>query len=296
VILIEAVHPMKQAIGLQPLPPPSAVRVIAVASGKGGVGKTSVAVNLAMTMAMAKRRVLLLDADLGLANVDVLLGLQPTRHLGHLLDGQCGIADLVLDAPHGLKVVPATSGMRRMAELSVTEHAGIIRAFCSYSEPVDTLIVDTSAGLSESVTMFCAAAQDVVVVVCDEPASLTDAYALIKVLSREYSVRRFRLVANRVANLQEGRDLHAKLVRVTDRFLQVNIEFAAAIPEDEYLKRSIRRQSAVVDTYPGSRSALAFKNLARVADTWDNPETGAGHLEFFPERRLRASQVGGMRA
>jgi len=287
---------MKQAIGLNALAPFPAVKVIAVASGKGGVGKTSVAVNLAMTMAMAQKRVLLLDADLGLANVDVLLGLQPTRHLGHLLDGECGIGDVMLDAPHGLKVVPATSGVRRMAELSTAEHAGLIRAFCSYSEPVDTLIVDTAAGLSESVTMFCAAAQEVVVVLCDEPASLTDAYALIKVLSREYGVRRFRLVANRVANVQEGRDLHDKLVRVTDRFLEVSIEFAAAIPEDEYLKRAIRRQAAVVDAYPGSRSALAFKNLAQAADKWENPTAIGGHLEFFTERRLRAGQAAGMRA
>jgi len=282
---------MKQAIGLNSLAPHPAVQVIAVASGKGGVGKTSVAVNLAMTLAMAGKRTMLLDADLGLANVDVLLGLQPSRHLGHLLAGECGIADVVLEAPHGLKIVPATSGVRRMAELSTAEHAGLIRAFCSYAEPVDTLIVDTAAGLSESVTMFCAASQDVMIVLNDEPASLTDAYALIKVLSREYGVRRFRLVANRVATVQQGRDLYEKLVRVTDRFLEVRIDFAAAIPEDEYLKRAIRRQAAVVDAYPGSRSALAFKNLAQAADKWENPSAIGGHLEFFTERRLRAAHA-----
>lgn len=282
---------MKQAIGLNALAPHPAVKVIAVASGKGGVGKTSVAVNLSMAMAMAGRRTMLLDADLGLANVDVLLGLQPSRHLGHLLAGECAIADVVLEAPHGLRVVPATSGVRRMAELSTAEHAGLIRAFCSYSEPLDVMIVDAAAGLSESVTMFCAAAQEVVLVVCDEPASMTDAYALVKVLSREYGVRRFRLVANRVATVQQGRDLHDRLVRVTDRFLEVRIDFAAAVPEDEYLKRAIRRQTAVVDAYPGSRSALAFKNLQQVADKWDSATAIGGHLEFFTERRVRAAQA-----
>ena len=282
---------MKQANGLNTLAPYPAVQVIAVASGKGGVGKTSVAVNLAMTLAMSGKRAMLLDADLGLANVDVLLGLQPSRHLGHLLAGECGIADVVLDAPHGLKIVPATSDVRRMAELSTAEHAGLIRAFCSYAEPVDTLIVDTAAGLSESVTMFCAAAQEVLIVLCDEPTSLTDAYALVKVLSREYGVRRFRLVANRVATVQQGRDLYEKLIRVTDRFLEVRIEFAAAVPEDEYMKRAIRRQAAVVDAYPGSRSALAFKNLAQAADKWENPSALGGHLEFFPERRVRAGHA-----
>jgi flagellar biosynthesis protein FlhG len=279
---------MKQANGLNALNAP--VQVIAIAGGKGGVGKTSIAVNLAMTMAMSGKETMLLDADLGLANVDVLLGLQPTHHLGHLLDGHCGIADVVLEAPHGLKIVPATSGVHRMAELSTAEHAGLIRAFCSYADPVDTLIVDTAAGISESVTMFCAASREVVIVVCDEPASLTDAYALVKVLSREYGVRRFRMVANRVATVQQGRDLCEKLTRVSDRFLEVGIEFAAAIPEDEFLQRAIRRQQAVVEAYPGSRSALAFKNLAQAADKWVNtPEIG-GHLEFFTERRLRAGQ------
>jgi flagellar biosynthesis protein FlhG len=279
---------MKQANGLNALAAP--VQVIAIAGGKGGVGKTSIAVNLAMTMAMSGRETMLLDADLGLANVDVLLGLQPTHHLGHLLDGHCGIADVILEAPHGLKIVPATSGVHRMAELSTAEHAGLIRAFCSYADPVDTLIVDTAAGISESVTMFCAASREVVIVVCDEPASLTDAYALIKVLSREYGVRRFRMVANRVATVQQGRDLCEKLTRVADRFLEVGIEFAAAIPEDEFLQRAIRRQQAVVEAYPGSRSALAFKNLAQAADKWVNTTEIGGHLEFFTERRLRAGQ------
>ncbi len=279
---------MKQANGLNALNAP--VQVIAIAGGKGGVGKTSIAVNLAMTMAMSGKETMLLDADLGLANVDVLLGLQPTHHLGHLLDGHCGIADVVLEAPHGLKIVPATSGVHRMAELSTAEHAGLIRAFCSYADPVDTLIVDTAAGISESVTMFCAASREVVIVVCDEPASLTDAYALVKVLSREYGVRRFRMVANRVATVQQGRDLCEKLTRVSDRLLEVGIEFAAAIPEDEFLQRAIRRQQAVVEAYPGSRSALAFKNLAQAADKWVNTTEIGGHLEFFTERRLRAGQ------
>src|SRR5689334_21433700 len=280
---------MKQANGLNALGA-HPVQVIAVAGGKGGVGKTSIAVNLAMTLAMSGKETMLLDADLGLANVDVLLGLQPTHHLGHLLDGHCGIADVVLEAPHGLKVVPATSGVHRMAELSTAEHAGLIRAFCSYADPVDTLIVDTAAGISESVTMFCAASREVLIVVCDEPASLTDAYALIKVLSREYGVRRFRMVANRVATMQQGKDLCEKLTRVADRFLEVGIEFAAAIPEDEFLQRAIRRQQAVVEAYPGSRSALAFKNLAQAADKWVNTTEIGGHLEFFTERRLRAGQ------
>ncbi|WP_440224662.1 MinD/ParA family protein [Dokdonella sp. MW10] len=280
---------MNQASALaQPVPRQKPVKVIAVASGKGGVGKTSVSVNLATAMALAGKRTMLLDADLGLANVDVMLGLQPVYNLAHLLNGDCSINDLILEGPHGLKIVPATSGTRRMAQLSQAENAGLIRAFCDYGEPLDTLIVDTAAGIADSVTMFCSAAQEVAVVICDDPASITDAYALIKVLSREYGVQRFRIIANRVPTLQHGRDLFTKIVRVADRFLDVTLDFSGAIPDDYYLQRAVRRQMTVVDAYPASRSALAFKNLAQATDKWIGGTGVSGHLEFFVERRTRA--------
>jgi flagellar biosynthesis protein FlhG len=276
-----------QAAGLQWLSERQPCRTIAVAGGKGGVGKTTVAVNLGMALSMGGRDVLLLDADLGMANIDVLLGLQPTRHLGHMLDGECGIEDLVLQAPHGLKVIPATSGKRRMAQLPNIEHAAVIRAFDDYPVPPEFLIVDTAAGISDSVSMFAAAADDVVVVVCDEPASLTDAYALIKVLSKEFGVGRFRIVANMVRNVQEGKQLFEKLSRVAGRFLDVSMDFMGMVPHDEYLRQAIRRQSAVVEAWPGSRSAIGFKNLARVVDTWGELERRAeGRIGFFAERTL----------
>ena len=260
------------------------VKVIAVTSGKGGVGKTCVSVNLATAMAIAGKRVLLLDADLGLANVDVMLGLQPAYNLSHLLNGDCSIEDLILEGPHGLRIVPATSGTRRMAQLTPTENAGLIRAFCDYGEPLDALIIDTGAGIADTVTMFCSAAQEVAVVICDDPASITDAYALIKVLSREFGVQRFHIITNRVPTMQHGRDLYSKIVRVTDRFLDVTLDFGGAIPDDYYLQRAVRRQMTVVDAYPASRSALAFKNLAQLADKWVGGTGVSGHLEFFVER------------
>lgn len=280
---------MNQASALQRQSRPKPVKVIAVTSGKGGVGKTSVSVNLATAMAMAGKRVMLLDADLGLANVDVMLGLQPVYNLAHLLNGDCSINDLILEGPHGLKIVPATSGTRRMAQLGPAEHAGLIRAFCDYAEPLDTLIIDTAAGIADSVTMFCSAAQEVAVVICDDPASITDAYALIKVLSREYGVERFRIITNRVPTLQHGRDLYTKIVRVADRFLDVTLDFSGAVPDDYYLQRAVRRQMTVVDAYPASRSALAFKNLAQLADKWEGGTGVSGHLEFFVERRTQVA-------
>ncbi|MGP1665390.1 MAG: MinD/ParA family protein, partial [Rhodanobacter sp.] len=243
-------------------------RAIAVAGGKGGIGKSTVAVNLGMALAVAGRDVMLLDADLGLANVDVLLGLSPSRHIGHLLDGECTLEELVLEAPRGLRVVPGGSGARRLAQLDNGQHAAIIRAFDELAQPPQYLLVDTAAGLSDGVAMFAAATDDVIMVVCDEPASLTDAYAMLKVLSRDFGVRRFRMVANMVRNEGEARQLHQKLSRVSDRFLDVVIDFSGWVPHDERLRQAIRRQCAVVDLWPSSRSALAFKQLAGAVDTW----------------------------
>jgi len=271
-----------QAAALGVPAPRRACRAIAVAGGKGGVGKTTVAVNLGMSLAMAGHDVMLLDADMGLANVDVLLGLVPSRHLGHLLDGSCGIEELILAAPHGLKVIPGGSGARRLAQLGNGEHAAVIRAFDELPQPPDYLLVDTAAGLSDNVAMFAAAANEVVLVVCDEPASLTDAYALIKVLSRDFGVRRFRMVANMVRNAGEARALHQKLARVSDRFLDVVLDFSGLVPHDERLRQAIRRQSAVVDLWPASRSAQAFKQLAGVVDTWGEPaRAGLDRIAFF---------------
>jgi flagellar biosynthesis protein FlhG len=284
---------MNQASALQQSNTPRPVKVIAVTSGKGGVGKTCVSVNLATAMAATGKRVLLLDADLGLANVDVMLGLQPAYNLSHLLNGDCSIEDLILEGPHGLRIVPATSGTRRMAQLTPTENAGLIRAFCDYGEPLDALIIDTGAGIADTVTMFCSAAQEVAVVICDDPASITDAYALIKVLSREFGVQRFHIITNRVPTMQHGRDLYSKIVRVTDRFLDVTLDFGGAIPDDYYLQRAVRRQMTVVDAYPASRSALAFKNLAQLADKWEGGTGVSGHLEFFVERNGRLPAVSG---
>src|SRR6202790_1986664 len=202
------------------------VKVIAVTGGKGGVGKTTVSANLAVSIAAQGRDVMLVDADLGLANVDVVLGLNTRFHLGHVVSGECSLEDAIVPGPHGLQIVRAASGIKRMANLTDTEQAGIIRAFSDLYHRVDVMIVDTAAGLHDSVLTFSQAAQHVLVVVCDEPASITDAYALIKVLSREHGVRRFQILANQTRRSGEGSDLYQKIARVCDRFLNVTLEFA----------------------------------------------------------------------
>ncbi|AXY00592.1 MinD/ParA family protein [Vibrio alfacsensis] len=279
-----------QASGLRRLTQPSLTKVIAVTGGKGGVGKSNVTLGLAICMARQGKKVMVLDADLGLANVDVMLGIRSKRNLGHVLAGECELKDAIVEGPYGIKIVPATSGTQAMTELSPAQHAGLIRAFGSIEDEMDVLLIDTAAGISDMVISFSRAAQEVVVVVCDEPTSITDAYALIKLLSKDHQVQRFKVVANMVRSYREGRELFAKLTLVTERFLNVSLELVACIPLDDKVRQAVKRQKIVVDAFPRSPAALAISSLASKALTWPLPKTPSGHLEFFVERLLNRTE------
>lgn len=284
-----------QATGLRRMTNPTPVRVIAVTGGKGGVGKTNISVNLGVALAELGRRVMLLDADLGLANIDVVLGLHARQNLSHVMRGECSLEEIIVTGPKGLKVIPGASGLQHMAELSTAEHAGLIHAFSELANDVDILLIDTAAGISDLVVSFSRAAQEQVVVVCDEPASITDAYAIIKHLNREHGVSRFRILANMVKSVQEGRDLYTKMCRVTDQYLDVMLNYMGSIPYDEQLRKAVKSQKPVVDAYPRSRVSQAFKNLAKKADNWPVPTGVSGDLQFFVERLIQfSSQYGEM--
>lgn len=279
-----------QAAGLRrQVNPPRPVKVIAVASGKGGVGKTNVTVNLGVAMAAQGKEVVLLDADLGLANIDVMLGLHPQFNLLHVLDGSKSLSEIIVEGPSGLKIIPAASGVQKMAELSSAEHAGMIQAFSDMDHHIDVLLIDSAAGIADSVVSFSKAAQEVIIVVCDEPASITDAYALIKLLSRDHAVERFHIVANMSRNVQEGRELFDKISLVCDRFLDVTLDFMGIVPFDEDLRRAVKKQRSVVEAFPRSKSAMAFAHLAKKVEYWPVQKQPRGHLEFFVERLIQAS-------
>lgn len=280
-----------QASGLRRIIQPRPVQVIAVTSGKGGVGKTNVSVNLSIALANKGKDVLLMDADLGLGNVDVLLGMHPKRNLSHVIDGTHSLEDILVTGPRGIRLLPAASGIHGMSNLSTVQHAGIIRAFSDLGLLVDALVVDTAAGLSDSVINFSKASQEIVVVVCDEPASITDAYALIKLLHRNHGRHRFRILANMVRSANEGRDLFLKLMRVSGRFLDVSLDYMGAIPFDECVRKAVQRQRAVLDVFPRARASLAVRALAAVADKWTPTQRSTGQLEFFIERLVDASCV-----
>lgn len=261
-------------------------RVIAVCSGKGGVGKTNVACNLAVALSLRGKDVCLLDADVSLANVDVLLGLQPRLNLAHVVSGEAALDETMLCGPKGVRIVPAATGNFEMTKLNTASQAAIVQAFSSLDRQPDVLIVDTAAGISPSVARFVQAAQDAVVVLQDEPASLTDAYALIKVFSQNYRVSHFNIVTNRSASASAGRKLFGKLLRVTDAYLDVVLRHLGDIPEDPYLVKSVQEQRAVADVYPLSASGAAFQKLAVSADRLPHRSDPGGAIQFFFERLL----------
>ncbi len=280
-----------QARSLRTMNQMNLTKVIAITGGKGGVGKTNVTLNTAIALAQQGKRVMVLDADLGLANVDVMLGLRVDKNLSHVLSGECTLDEVLVEGPYGIKIAPAASGTQSMVELTATEHVGLIRAFSELQTKVDVFIIDTAAGISDMVLSFARASQDVVVVVCDEPTSLTDAYALIKLLNRDHGVFRFKIVANMVRSMKEGQELFSKLSKVTGRFLDVALELVATVPFDENVRRSVRKQKVIVEAYPNSPAAVAIKGLSQKIVSWPIPNTPAGHLEFFIEQLVSQSEM-----
>ena len=276
-----------QAAGIRKMKKMNPVRVIAVTSGKGGVGKTNLSVNLGLALSELGRRVALLDADMGLANVDVLLGMYPKFNLSHVLKGEKTLNEIIVQGPAGLQVIPAASGLQHMSDLSTVEQAAIIRAFSDFNQDLDVLIVDTAAGISPSVVNFARACQEVIVVVCDEPTSLTDAYAFIKLLNRDYGLSRFHILANMVQSNQQGQALFQKLTKVTDRYLDVTLNYAGTIPYDDYLRKAVQQQNPVLLEYPRSKASLAMKNIARQINSWPLKAQAGGYLEFFVERMIQ---------
>lgn len=277
---------LDQASGLRRMQPKNQIKVIAVSGGKGGVGKTNVSLNTSIALAQLGKRVLVLDADLGLANVDVMLGLRVQRNLSHVMSGECELDDIIIEGPAGIKIIPATSGTQSMVDLTPSEHAGLIRAFSDMQTQFDVLIVDTAAGISDMVLSFARAAQDVLLVVCDEPTSITDCYALMKLLSRDHEVFKFKVVANMVRSPKEGQVLFSKLAKVSDRFLDVALDLVGVIPYDENIRKAVRKQQAIVEAFPDSPASRAFKALAQKVVKWPIPNQASGHLEFFIEQLI----------
>lgn len=265
------------------------VQVIAVTGGKGGVGKTTVAVNLSLALAKMGRRVVLLDADLGLANIDILLGLTPRYTLADVLEGRCELSEALMPGPGGIRVAPASSGLQNMTHLDPAQYRALIQAFSDIGDKLDVLIIDTAAGIGGSVINFIRASQEVLVVVCDEPTSISGAYGLIKLLNLNYGLQRFRVLANMTGSPAEGRNLFAKLEKITEMFLDVSLQYVGAVPNDDSAHKAVQKGRAVFEAFPRSRCAQAFQALAHNVDSWPLPTHPRGHVEFFVEQLVQNS-------
>ena len=279
---------LRQAVVMKA--PGRIVRVVAVTSGKGGVGKTNVTANLAVALAHLGRRVMVLDADLGLGNLDVLLGLAPAFSLADVLSGQRRLREVLVPGPGGITVLPAGSGFQNLTALSDHQIRELQSEMDELQEQTDILLIDTGAGIGRNVTSFATMAQDIIVVAAPEPTSLTDAYALMKVLSTQYGERRFRLLVSMTRSPTDGRDVYRKLSLVAERFLHISMDFLGSIPFDPRLAEAVCQQRPLVELYPQSKAAQAFLSLAHDLAAWPLPESPKGGLQFFWQSLLRKDQ------
>lgn len=264
------------------------VQVIAVASGKGGVGKTTTAINLATTLANRGRRVMLMDADMGLADVNVALGLEPDRDLGDVIHGQGSLDDIMVAGPSGISIVPAMSGPRGTGELTASESAGVIAAFSGLRYPPEVLLVDTAANLSGGTLRFVQAASEVLVVLDEQATSLHNAHSLIRVLRSHCAVQRIRVLVNGVDEAA-GHALFEKLNEMTDADLDVALHAVGVIPYDPAVRQAVACQQPVVNAAASSPAAHAFKRLARRTESFAPPPEAAGGVAFFIERLISSN-------
>ena len=237
-------------------------RSVAISSGKGGVGKSITTLNLAVALSEAGARVLVLDADFGLANIDVMLGLRVEKNLSHVLAGESTLNEVIINGPSGIKLIPSSSGIGNMLNLSPSQTAGMMRAFLELDYEFDFLLVDTPSGLEDNVLNFCIAADDLYVIVQDEATSLTDSYALIKMLHKNFNLDRANILINQVNYYKEAQDTFLKMHKVVDRFLDVTLNYTGFIPTDDSIKKSLRRQMPVITSAPRCRSSNAFQKVA----------------------------------
>lgn len=268
---IPAKRPRREGQGFS-APSRHVPHVITITSGKGGVGKTNFTANLGWTLRQLRRRVMILDADLGLANIDIVLGLQPEFNISHVLSGEKTMDEILTKGPGGLKILPAGSGITSMTELGEAQKISLLEQMESLHEEFDFLLIDTGAGIATNVIYFNLAAQTMIVMVTPEPTSMTDAYALIKVLSRDYHQHRFNIVTNDVSGEAEGLDVFEKLTRVADRFLNVSLDYLGCIPHDLCLREAVRMQRPFCEVFPEGAATLAVRKIARqIADMENNP-------------------------
>ena len=271
--------------------PRELLRVIAVTSGKGGVGKTNMSANLAALAARAGKRVLILDADLGLANVDIIFGVKPMHHIGDLLQAGVSAMDVLIQAAPNIHILPAGSGVQRLTELERKDKLRLVAALDGLEDHFDLVIIDSGAGIGDNVLFFVGMAQEVVLVLSPEPTSLVDAYAVVKVLSQQAGIRNFAVVINPVVDEMPARDMFQKLSTVTGRFLTAKLRHLGYVPRDENVHRAVMAQRPVVDLFPMAPASRAIAEVAARLFSEPAPQILEGGMKMMWQRLMREAEV-----
>lgn len=244
--------------------------------------------NLGITLSQFGKKIMILDADLGLGNLDILLGLAPRYNFSHFLNGSRALEEVVIRGPENIQILPAASGIDELTSINDEQRERILNDLDVLLEPIDILLIDTAAGISSNVTYFAAAAHEIVVVVSPEPTSITDAYALIKVLSVKYAARKFKLLVNMAANIKESQEVFRQLSMVTDRFLDVSIEYIGYVKYDRNVVAGVKRQKAVRQLFPETDASRCLLSLARkLSDTPLPAASNGGSASSFWENISR---------
>lgn len=266
-------------------------RVITIASGKGGVGKTNVVVNLAIACQRMGKKVLIFDADLGLANIDIIFGLNPIYNIEQVIAGEKDLAQIIVKGPEGVAVIPASSGVQELAQLTEGQKIHLLNEFDILNNLYDVLLIDTGAGVSSNVIYFNQAAEERIVVVTPEPTSVTDAYALMKIMSSQYGVKKFYLLLNKVADEKEAKAVFNNLTRVVARFMRdISMDYAGFIPRDACLQKAVTQRTPVVCSYPQAASSRRFEELATYILQQKGHDDMDGNIKFFWKRLMSSGR------
>lgn len=280
-----------QAEGLRRLLARDSVRVVTLTSGRTGVGKSNIVVNLAAALAKRGRHVLVLDEQQGKGGIEALLGLAARYDLMHVIRREKTLEEVMLHGPEGVDIVSAGKGLRVLGELKQEDQDWLVQSFRQLSQSVDVVLVDAVAGIASNVLPLGLASQEIVIVVSQHPSSITDAYALIKVLNQRFAIRRFHILASKVQSEAEAHTLYRNMAEAAERFLEVSLDFMGYVPFDEKLRRSARIFRPVMEAFPTAASAKAVRDMAEVLEQWPQPSGENGRLEAFMQRLIQSSRM-----
>ncbi len=257
-------------------------RVIAVTSGKGGVGKTNIVANAAVSLSRMGKRVVIIDADVGLANIDIIFNLRPEFNIRHVISSEKTLKEVMVQSVHGVMILPGGSGFADLTQLGEGEKLNLLTEFETLSDQADIIFVDTGAGISSNVLYFNSACDECVVIATNEPTSITDAYAMMKVMSKDHGTRYFKLIVNMVDSVADAKKVYASLSGALDKFLKnVVLEYVGHIPFDRQLQQSVQKRGLVLDHFPDSVSARAINEIAVILGKRPLKNNSNGNLTFF---------------